>query len=97
VVVDMRKIRIGPYRDPVKAFVNCATTDDVEQVFVDGRLVVDGGHVIGVDERALLAEAQTEAEALRATVPEWHWEKATADEMSPPAFPLLDRDLGGQR
>ena len=97
VVVDMRKIRIGPYRDPVKAFVNCATTDDVEQVFVDGRLVVDGGRVVGVDERALLAEAQSEAEALWATVPEWHWEKATADEMSPPAFPLLDRDLGGQR
>jgi cytosine/adenosine deaminase-related metal-dependent hydrolase len=37
VVIDMRKIRIGPYRDPIKAFVNCATTDDVERVFVDGR------------------------------------------------------------
>ena len=94
VVVDMRKIRIGPYRDPIKAFVNCATTDDVERVFVDGRAVVEEGRVVGVDERALLAEAQAEAERLWATVPEWHWQKLTADEMSPPALPPLDRDLG---
>lgn len=95
VVVDLRKIRIGPYRDPVKAFVNCATTDDVEQVFVDGRAVLEGGRVGGVDEQALLAEAQAEAERLWATVPEWHWEKLTADQMSPPALPPLDKDLGG--
>ncbi|MBI1735356.1 MAG: amidohydrolase family protein, partial [Candidatus Rokubacteria bacterium] len=95
VVVDLRKIRIGPYRDPVKAFVNCATTDDVEQVFVDGRSVLDAGRVVGVDEPALLAEAQAEAERLWAAVPEWHWEKLTADEMSPLALPPLDKDLGG--
>ena len=97
VVIDMQKIRIGPYRDPIKAFVNCATTDDVERVFVDGRLVVDGGHVVGVDERALLVDAQAESERLWDTVPEWHWEKKTADEMSPPTFPSLDQDLGGER
>lgn len=95
VVVDMRKIRIGPYRDPIKAFVNCATTDDVEQVFVDGRVVLEGGRVVGVDEQALLADAQAEAERQWATVPEWHWEKLTADEMSPLALPPLGKDLGG--
>jgi cytosine/adenosine deaminase-related metal-dependent hydrolase len=95
VVIDMRKIRIGPYRDPIKAFVNCATTDDVERVWVDGRLVVDGGRVVGVDEAALLREAQIESESLWAQVAEWHWEKKTADEMAPPSLPTLDRDLGG--
>jgi 5-methylthioadenosine/S-adenosylhomocysteine deaminase len=94
VVVDLRKIRIGPYRDPIKALVHCGTTDDVEHVFVDGRQVVTSGQVPGVDERALLADAQTEAERLWATVPEWHWQKLTADEMSPPSFPNLTGDLG---
>jgi 5-methylthioadenosine/S-adenosylhomocysteine deaminase len=97
VIVDLRKIRIGPYRDPIKALINCATMDDVTQVFVDGRSVVEGGHVVGVDEDRLLAEAQAEAERLWKTVPEWHWEKLDADQVSPLALPPLEKDLGGAR
>jgi cytosine/adenosine deaminase-related metal-dependent hydrolase len=94
VVVDLRKMRIGPYRDPIKALVHCGTTDDVEHVFVDGRLVVDGGRVVGVDHDALLRDAQAEAERLWATVPEWHWQGLTADQFAPPSFPALDKELG---
>ncbi|PYM14025.1 MAG: amidohydrolase [Candidatus Rokuibacteriota bacterium] len=96
VVVDLRKLRIGPYRDPIKALVQCATGDDVERVIVDGRTVVENGQVLGVDERQLLADAQREAERLWSTVPEWHWQKWTADELSPQSFSSLDRDLGRQ-
>lgn len=95
VVVNLQKMRIGPYRDPVKALVNCATTDDVEQVIVDGRTVVEGGRVDGVDEATLIREAQQEAERLWATVPDWHWQGLTADELSPLALPPLTQDLGG--
>lgn len=95
VVVDLRKLRIGPYRDPIKALVHCGTTDDVEHVFVDGRQVVEEGRVAGVDESALLGEAQAEAERLWASVPEWHWQGLTADDLSPPSFPALDRELDG--
>jgi 5-methylthioadenosine/S-adenosylhomocysteine deaminase len=94
VVVDLQRLRIGPYRDPVKALVNCATTDDVERVIVDGRTVVEGGHVVGIDEAALLREAQQEAERLWATVPEWHWKGLGAEEFSPMALPPLTGDLG---
>jgi len=94
VIVNLKSIRIGPYRDPVRALVNCATMDDVEQVFVDGRTVVERGRVVGVDEDALLAEAQEEAERLWRTVPDWHWEKLTADELAPPSFAPLTNDLG---
>jgi hypothetical protein len=55
--------------------------------------VVDEGRVVGVDERALLRAAQGEAERLWATVPEWHWQRWTADELSPQSFPPLDADL----
>jgi cytosine/adenosine deaminase-related metal-dependent hydrolase len=95
VLVDMRKLRIGPYRDPIKALVQCATGDDVATVIVDGRTVVEGGRVRGVDEGQLLADAQREADRLWAEVPEWHWQKMTADELSPPSFPPLTTDLGG--
>ncbi len=95
VLIDLRKIRIGPYRDPIKALVQCGTSDDVSKVIVDGRTLVEGGHVVGVDEVQVLADAQREAERLWAEVPEWHWQKLTADELSPPSFPPLTTDLRG--
>ncbi len=94
VVVNLRTLRVGPYRDPIKALVNCATADDVEQVFVDGRVVVEQGRVVGIDQDRVLREAQAEAERLWATVQEWHWQGLTADRLSPLSFPRLDRDLG---
>jgi cytosine/adenosine deaminase-related metal-dependent hydrolase len=93
VVVDLGKLRIGPYRDPIRALVQCGTGDDVDQVLVDGRAVVEGGRVIGVDEHRLLTEAQREAERLWASVPEWDWRHRTTEEFSPSSFPPLDTDL----
>jgi len=60
---------------------------------VDGRVVVEGGRVVGIDERRLLADAQREAERLWATVPEWDWRRRSADEYSPPSLPPLETDL----
>jgi len=94
VLIDMRSFRMGPYRDPIKALVQCGTSDDVDQVWVDGRRVVEDGHVIGLDESALLAAAQAEADRLWGTVPEWHWQGLTADQLSPQSFPPLEADLG---
>jgi cytosine/adenosine deaminase-related metal-dependent hydrolase len=95
VIVDLGKLRIGPYRDPVRALVQCGTADDVEQVLVDGRLVVDGGRVAGVDEQKLLADAQREAERLWDSVRQWHWQGKTAEEFAPTSFPPLETDLDG--
>ena len=94
VLIDMKSFRMGPYRDPIKALVQCGTSDDVDQVWVDGRRVVQDGHVIGLDEDALLAAAQAEADRLWGTVPEWHWQGLTADQLSPQSFPPLEADLG---
>ena len=93
VILDMQSLRIGPYRDPIKALVNCGTGDDVETVIVDGRTVVADGRVVGIDEEALRREAQQEAERLWATVPEWHWQRLTTEQLSPISFPPLHTDL----
>src|SRR2546427_383134 len=94
VLINMRSFRMGPYRDPIKALVQCGTSDDVDQVIVDGETRVEDGHVVGLDEARLLAEAQAEADRLWATVPEWHWQGLTADQLSPQSFPPLTTDLG---
>jgi cytosine/adenosine deaminase-related metal-dependent hydrolase len=93
VVLDLAKLRIGPYRDPIRALVQCATADDVERVLVDGRVVVEGGRVVGVDEDRLLADAQREAERLWASVPHWDWQGRTAEAFAPASLPPLDVDL----
>lgn len=93
VILDMRTLRIGPYRDPIKALVNCGTGDDVETVIVDGRTVVESGRVVAIDEEALRREAQQEAERLWTTLPEWHWQRLTTEQFSPTSFPALKRDL----
>ena len=94
VLVDMRSFRMGPYRDPIKALVQCGTADDVDRVIVDGRTVVEDGRLVGLDEAALLAQAQAEAERLWDTVPEWNWQGLTAEQLSPQSFPPLESDLG---
>src|SRR2546425_287481 len=44
-----------PLRDPVKNIVYNATAEDVDRVWVNGRLVVDGGGGRGADQSALFA------------------------------------------
>ncbi|MGH7344836.1 MAG: amidohydrolase family protein, partial [Candidatus Rokuibacteriota bacterium] len=53
-----------PVRDPVKNIVYNATAEDVDRVWVDGRLVVDGGRVRAADERAILAALQAGGERM---------------------------------
>ena len=93
-LISMRSFRMGPDRDPIKALVQCGTADDVDTVIVDGATLVEGGRVLGLDEDALLREAQAEAERLWASAPDWHWQGLTADQISPPSFPPLASDLG---
>jgi 5-methylthioadenosine/S-adenosylhomocysteine deaminase len=57
-VVDGDNVRLTPAYDPIGTLVRYATGTDVESVLVAGRLVVDGGKVLTVDEPALLDEAE---------------------------------------
>ena len=42
-------LRYGPVRDPVKSVVECGVGDDVDTVIVDGKTVMQGGVIAGVD------------------------------------------------
>ena len=58
VVVDAENTRLTPSYDPVGTLVRYAVGTDVESVVVAGRVVVDEGRVLAVDEPSLLDEAE---------------------------------------
>jgi 5-methylthioadenosine/S-adenosylhomocysteine deaminase len=57
VVVDAENTRLTPAYQPVGTLVRYAVGTDVESVVVAGRLVVDDGRVLTIDEGPLLDEA----------------------------------------
>jgi len=59
-----RSARAVPMFDPISTLVYAGGVGNVELVMVDGRILVEDGRVLGVDERAFLAEAQRVAEEL---------------------------------
>ena len=56
VTVAVGRLHSTPALDPVHALVHMARAGDVDTVLVDGRVVVAGGRVQGIDEDALAAE-----------------------------------------
>jgi cytosine/adenosine deaminase-related metal-dependent hydrolase len=58
VIVDMRRLHVGPVDDPIKSLVYAAKGSDVEHVIIDGRIVAEHGQIAGLDERALIAQAR---------------------------------------
>ena len=76
-----------PLRDPVKNIVYNATAEDIDRVWVDGRLVVEGGHVRGADERAILAALQAAGERMWPRMGGFDWAGRDADTLSPQTYP----------
>jgi 5-methylthioadenosine/S-adenosylhomocysteine deaminase len=68
VVVDAENTRLTPTYQPVGTLVRYAVGTDVESVVVAGRLVVNDGHVLTIDERPLLDEAVRLGEKLGAVL-----------------------------
>ena len=54
-----------PYGDPVSALVWSVSTASVHETWVNGRACYRDGRVVGIDEKALHAEARSRAEAIR--------------------------------
>jgi cytosine/adenosine deaminase-related metal-dependent hydrolase len=76
-----------PLRDPVKNLVYNATTEDVDRVFVNGRLVVDGGRVLAADETAVLRALQAAGERMWPRMKDADWAGRPADQLSPQTYP----------
>jgi 5-methylthioadenosine/S-adenosylhomocysteine deaminase len=82
--------RMTPLRDPVKNIVYNAADEDVDRVYINGRVVVDGGRVLAADEAALLKALQTGGERMWPRMARHDWAGRAADELSPQTYPAWE-------
>jgi cytosine/adenosine deaminase-related metal-dependent hydrolase len=78
--------RMTPLRDPIKNLVYNATDEDVDRVYVNGRMVVDGGRVLAADERAILSALQAAGDRMWPRMAKSDWAGRGADQISPQTY-----------
>jgi 5-methylthioadenosine/S-adenosylhomocysteine deaminase len=78
--------KMTPLRDPVKNIVYNASDEDVDRVYVNGRLVVDGGRVLAADEATILHALQQGGERMWPRRGKYHWAGREADQLSPQTY-----------
>ena len=82
--------RMTPLRDPIKNIVYNAADEDVDRVYVNGRLVVDGGKVLAADDGAILGALQAAGERMWPRMAKSDWAGRGADQLSPQTYPDWD-------
>jgi 5-methylthioadenosine/S-adenosylhomocysteine deaminase len=91
IIIDLsgrNTLRYGPVRDPVKSVVECGVGDDVDTVVVDGKIVMEGGVIPGVDFARLREDAQTAAQQIWETLQEWDPLGRTHEDACPWCYPM---------
>jgi len=76
-----------PLRDPVKNIVYNANAEDIDRVWVNGRLVVESGRVLAADERKLLEALQAGGDRMWPRMQQFDWASRDADALSPQTYP----------
>jgi 5-methylthioadenosine/S-adenosylhomocysteine deaminase len=78
--------KMTPLRDPVKNIVYNASDEDVDRVYVNGRMVVDGGRVLAADEAAILHALQQGGERMWPRMGKYDWAGREAQQLSPQTY-----------
>ena len=89
-VIDMSGLHVGPVDDPIRSLVYAATSDDIRDVIVDGRHVVDSGSIGQVDERQLVAAATEAHTWQRDRFVEQHSLHESNETLFPPSYPAYE-------
>jgi len=79
--------RMTPLRDPIKNIVYNAADEDVDRVYVNGRVVVDGGKVLAADDGAILGALQAAGDRMWPRMAKSDWAGRSADQLSPQTYP----------
>jgi len=93
IIVDLsgrNTLRYGPVRDPVKSVVECGVGDDVDTAIVDGKVVMEGAVIPGVDFAKLRAQAQAAAEQIWDTLADWDPLGRTHEQACPWSYPRAE-------
>src|SRR5215467_1498620 len=87
-LIDVDRLGAGFYADPIKALVDAGSGRDVDTVIVDGKVLIQGGRAVRVDEDEVCAKAREATRNFWSHVPSWRWDGAGVDRIVPPAFPM---------
>ena len=88
VILDLKKLHIGPIFDPIKTLINCANGSDVETVIVDGETLIAKGRHVKINENELIMKVEKASRKSWENIHNWHWAKLKATEISPPSFKM---------
>jgi cytosine/adenosine deaminase-related metal-dependent hydrolase len=91
-IINMETLNNVPCRDPVKNLVNSATREDVTHVMVDGKLVIEDGELLVIDEAELVASVQKTTQAIWDRIPENHYLGQHSDVVSPQSYKPWEPD-----
>lgn len=92
VCIDFSSPHVGYVRDPIQSLVYHCYGTDVDHVVVDGTQRVEGGDILGIDERAVTDDARSVMESMESTFVEWDDEGRTAEDLFPPTYPIVGGD-----
>ena len=88
VIVNLRKTRYAPVRDPITALVEYGSGADVETVIVNGEVVIKDGQSTRIDENNLYSQAEVVANRAWDNWADRDWAERMTEEIIPPAFPM---------
>jgi cytosine/adenosine deaminase-related metal-dependent hydrolase len=93
-LIDLDRLGAGFYADPIKALVDAGSGRDVDTVIVDGKILIQAGRAVRVDEDEVYAKAREATRNYWNHVPTWRWDGAGVDRIIPPAFPIRSAKTG---
>src|SRR5680860_803479 len=86
-VFDLRQMSVGAVHDPIRSLVEDGSGCFATHVMVDGKMVVEDGRFITIDEAEILATVQRDGEAMVRDIPNWVWGGRAPQEAIPPSYP----------
>jgi 5-methylthioadenosine/S-adenosylhomocysteine deaminase len=79
-------LTMTPMRDPIRNIVYYAQPSDLADVLVDGRAVVEDGHVLGTDAAAAVRGVQRAGERVWSRWSQGDWAGRSLDEVAPQTY-----------
>jgi 5-methylthioadenosine/S-adenosylhomocysteine deaminase len=87
-VINLRNMRHGPVRDPIRSLVECGIGDDVQTVIVGGKVCMRNRVIDSIDDEQLLEAAQRVGERTWTNWQSWDTLGRSANEMCPMSYPV---------
>jgi 5-methylthioadenosine/S-adenosylhomocysteine deaminase len=86
VLVDLDNLEMSPFTDPIRQLVHVATSDMIDTVICDGRVLLEGKRLTVCDEREVMAGGRRSAERVWSGFRGYHWAGRPLEEEFPPAI-----------